>query len=324
MGSSPSRKLNLIYPLILYTPYKKHLSHQTESIVHVLSIIYLRDKRIAVSYMNSTIVIYSIVNERFVTDFVIQLDSFSNDICEIDDNVIIYETKNKYNKSFFYFVKLEYESYGEINKIQNDSKGSIKFCALSNNRFVAFGTGPIKIYSSKFPYNVLSIINEENYCWINMLVEIENKDMLIISKFNDHNTVLFNLSSMQVICSFVDIQIQCCLILDEEHLLLGGKEYIWKMNIEKCSNQILVHRKNQIGSFQSFLMMNDGMVLCGNSQNLVFLLDLNKTKITLLLNLETVNPYPITFLQMIDEKRNQFISSSSQGSICLWNYEIIN
>ena len=178
MGSSPSRKLNLIYPLILYTPYKKPLSHQTESIVHVLSIIYLRDKRIAVSYMNSTIVIYSIVNERFVTDFVIQLDSFSNDICEIDDNVIIYETKNKNKKSFFYFVKLEYESYGEINKIQNDSKGSIKFCALSNNRFVAFGTGPIKIYSSKFPYNVLSIINEENYCWINMLVEIENKDML--------------------------------------------------------------------------------------------------------------------------------------------------
>ena len=132
MGSSPSRKLNLIYPLILYTPCKKHLSHQTESIVHVLSIIYLRDKRIAVSYMNSTIVIYSIVNERFVTDFVIQLDSFSNDICEIDDNVIIYETKNKNKKSFFYFVKLEYESYGEINKIQNDSKGSIKFWGLEN------------------------------------------------------------------------------------------------------------------------------------------------------------------------------------------------
>lgn len=316
MGSTPSKKINLIYPLVLCTQYENNYGRITESTVHVLSVVYLRDKRIAVSYMNCTIVVYSIVSERFVTDIVIKLEAVSNDICEIDDGVLIYNDHSLIN-----FVKLDYESYGVIKKIYSESNSSIKFCPLSKNRFATFGTGDIRIYSSKPPYSLISTINEENSCWINMLVELEHKDMLIISQFNDHNTILFSLTSKQTICAFSDIQIQCSLRIDEDNFLLGGKEYIWMMNSKKCTVRTVVSRKKEIGSFQAFLMMNDGMVLCGYSQNLVFLLNLKKSQIYLMLELDKVNPYPITYLHMIDGKRGLFMSCSSQGAICLWNYE---
>lgn len=318
MGSTPSRKITLIYPLVLYTPIKEADDFGPK--IHILSIVYLRDKRIAVSYMNKTIVIYSIENERFEFKFGITLDSISNDLCEIDDNVIMYEAKLNDCKCLN-IVKLQEESYETLNYIPLDTNSSIKICVLSNNRFATFGTGPIKIYSSKEPYNLIATINEENYCWINMLIELEKKEMLIISKFNDHNTIIVSLSSKQVICSFTDIQIQSYLFIDEEHLLLGGREFIWMMNIEQCKIDTVIQRKNEIGSFQSFLMMSDGMVLCGNSQNLVFLLNLKKKVLTLLLDLGTIHPYPITYLKMINKKQNQFLSCSSQGSIALWNYK---
>ena len=271
----------------------------------ILSLLRLKDGRVASCSNNNTIRIYDPSNDYHCDQVIKRHSKFIPSICQLDDGTIV-------SCSFDSSIII-----GDYT-INNAHDNTIcKVITLPYNRIASCSEDyTIKIWKSNKPYSNTPIkVLEGHSDNVNSLLYIKERDIMI-SGSNDKRLCLWNMSTYQ--CEKVIEEVECCFTklyqIDKDRVIVGGTDSFCIVNINKCVIEKRIE-DDSLSYVYCFLKLRDNnTILCGCSEGILCSYDIETEQYEQYI--ATVQKFTIVLL-LID--KNTFLSCSEE-KILVWKY----
>ena len=281
----------------------KTISEHTDS---VISLLHLRDGRVASCSDDKTIRIYDPSNDYHCDQVIKRHSEGIRSICQLDDGTIV-------SGSYQTIMIGDYT----IKNAHND--WIYQVITLPNNRIASCSYDKtIKIWKSNPPYSDTPIkVLREHSRLVTSLLYIKERDIML-SGSDDVTLRLWNMSTYQ--CDKVIKGVQCCsdnslYQIDKDRVIVGGVYKFSIVNIDKCIIEKRI-KDESIEYVECFLKLRDNKtILCGCYNGIFCFYDMNteQYKIT-----HDNHNDDITDILLIDD--NTFLSCSWDNTIKVWKY----
>ena len=280
----------------------------------VYSLILLQDGRLASCSGDKSINIYD-MNNNYNCDITIKghTDRVTY-ISQLENNKLI---SCSWDKSLKIWT-MNKSSYQLDYTIENAHNEIIwKVIPLTNNRIASCSNDKtIKIWNGNYPYNLIKIM-EGHSDTTRSIIQLKDKNILI-SGSNDNTLRKWNLSTYQ--CDKIISNVSCyrsnsLLQIDNNRVVVGYNKIITIVNIINDTIEYQIEN-NQLLSVESFMILRDGNILCGDSKGLICIYDIQLN--TLIFKNDKIHDKEISCLLNIN--KDQFISCSWDKTIKVWEY----
>lgn len=227
----------------------------------IISLLLLKDNRIASCSYDSTIKIYDPSND-YHCDITItshRLAVFS--LCQLDNSELV-SCSDDLSIKIFSLTKDSYTLIRSYDKAH--SKTASKLISLSNNRYASASyDATIKIWSQS-PYQDTPLTMLQCEKEVFSIIEMKHKDLLISGGF-DRMLRIWDLKSYQ--CISVVKETQCfsrnsLYQIDSERVAVGEDCKITIVNIPKCMIETQIENKT-FGYLSSIIKLNEDIILYG-------------------------------------------------------------
>ena len=279
----------------------------------IISLLLLKDNRIASCSYDSTIKIYDPSND-YHCDIIITSHTLAVlSLCQLDNSNIV-SCSDDLSIRIFSITK---DSYSLINSYDKaHSKPVSKLITLSNNRYAsASNDATIKIWSQA-PYKDTPIATLQCERDVFSILEMKDKDLLISGGF-DRMLRIWDLKSYQ--CISVVKETQCfsrnsLYQIDNDRVAVGEDCKITIVNIPKCIIESRIEDK-EFGYVSSIMKLNEDVMLYGCYNGKYVKYDLNSKKYEINNDMHTGN-----VSDMIKLTNESFVTCSFDNCIKVWKY----
>ena len=277
----------------------------TEHTKPVLSLLLLKDKRVASSSWDKTIRIYDPTNNYNCAQSFERHNNGVRSICLLDDGNIVSCSFEQSIVIGNYRIKYAHD------------KPIFKIITLPNNRVATCSMAlTIKIWKSNPPYNdkPIKVLYGHNKC-VHTLLYIKERDIMI-SGSSDNTIRMWNISLYQ--CISVIEGVKCCdtnalYKIDKDRVISGGIYTFFIVNINKCVIEKTVVDES-FGRVFCFLKLRE-YIICGCSDGLFCFYDMDTENY---LKIKNNHKNYISDLLLLDD--NTFLSCSGDNTIKVCNY----
>ena len=236
---------------------------------HVLSLIVLRDGRLASCSVDKTIKIHNLINNNCD----LTLKGHTNNVTSIFelDNGDLISSSCDYTIKVWKIGQDEYEC---INTIDAHNDAVFKTIQISDNRIASCSADQtIKIWNRHPPHNLIATIQASNN-WIRSLVELRNEKYLVAG--GDGKSIQFINDKTYKKEKVLD-NIYCChcnsfLELENNKLAVGGENVITIVDLLTIQVEAKIVN-NLLGFVCSIAELNEGDVICGGSNGIIMHFD---------------------------------------------------
>ena len=284
----------------------KEIKTINEHISSVLSLLLLKDKRVASCSLDKTIRIYNPSNDYHCDQVIERHSQCIRSICILEDDTLV-------SCSFDQSIVI-----GDYRIKNAHDKPIFKVIALPNNRIASCSMEfTIKIWKSNPPYSdtPIKVLTGHNKC-VHSLLYIKERDIMISG--SSKTLRLWKMSTFQ--CITVIEGVKCCdtnalYQIDKDRVISGGIYIITIVNIDKCTIEKEIIDES-FGRVFCFIKLRDNKtILCGCSDGLLCFYDMNTEQY-----IKTKNNHKnyISDLLLIDD--NTFLSCSGDNTIKVWKY----
>ena len=280
----------------------------TEHTDYILSLLRLKDGRVASCSRDSTIRIYNPSNDYHCDQVINRHSNGITSICELDDGTIVSCSDDKSIMIGDYRIKNAHISC--INKVITLPDNRIASCSFDKT---------IKIWKSNKPYSDTPIKVLEGHNWsVYSLLYIKERNIMMSGSW-DKTLRLWNISTYQ--CDNLIKEVECCSSnslyqIDNDRVIVGEVNSFCIMNIDKGVIEKRIRDKS-LGSVYCFLKLKDNKtIICGCEYNGAFCFyDMEKEE-----NKLTKNNHNDSIFSLLLIDDNTFLSCSLDKIIKVWKY----